>query len=253
MNLRHWSPRWTPFCFSDASDGGNQAGDSAPGGDSAGGGSGATNGSGSPAPDWSQFVGALEGLGGKLDGLHETVKAGTEANGAREPAAVAPPNFEEMTQTEMASYIESWVGEKIKVELKAALDPIVQFIQGFHQEYLTNSGKNEINRLKATYKDYSDWKDEMIALAKELPTLSLQDVYLLARSRNPTKAAERDRHYAPAAPKVYRAPFSLTPGEGGTKGASGSTTPQTPAEAARAAYAEVAARHPGMLAALDSV
>ena len=227
------------------------------GADSAGGGSGSGGADsagdrGSAPPDWNQFLGGLKDLGAdlgsKLDGLHHTVREGS----TREPAAVAQPapDFESMTQADLADYMEQSISAKVQAAINAALGPVIEQLTSLRMDFTSTVGKDEVNRLRTKYKDYVDWKDEMIALATEQPALGLEDNYRLVKSRDTEKAAKLELKYNPPAPKP-RLPFAIGPGEGGRSG--GSTKPLTSAEAGRQAYLEVSARHPGILAALGDL
>jgi hypothetical protein len=185
-----------------------------------------------------------EKVAAKLDGLTSVVKTATEV--PAEP--LAPPNFEEMTNSELASHMLGTVSDMVENAINKAMAPIMDQFGNLQRTVSTNAVGQEMKELTTAHKDFKEWKDEMIGLATQHPSMGLRDVYILARGQNPAKAGELDRRYNPPAPKP-RSFGGLTPAMSG-KGAS---TPQSAEEASRSAYSEVMARHPGVLPALNDL
>lgn len=208
-----------------------------------------------PIQGWQDWVKGLDRLNetieqkvaAKLDGLTGVVQKAAEQP-APEPTYEAP-NFEEMTNSELASHMLGTVNDMVERAINNAIAPVIDQFSNLQRTVSTNAVGLEMKELTGAHKDFKDWKDEMIGLATQHPSLGLRDVYLLARSQNPAKAGELDRRYAPPAPPKPRPFGGLTPAM------SGKTTapPQSAEEASRSAYNEVMSRHPGVLPALQDL
>jgi hypothetical protein len=208
------------------------------------------------APDWRSFLDGLNKLEevnrevsnklNKLDTLNATVQRASEAP----PEPPPPPNFDEMTNAEIVAHVTGSVTQQMQEAIAAALKPLTDQLAGLHQAVMTNSVTGDMKELRAQHKDFSDWKQEMIGLAQQHPSLGLRDVYLLARANNPEKASKLDAQYAPPAPPRPKPFGGLTPYMMGDKGVK---PPLTGEAAAREAYRETAEKYPGILPALQEL
>lgn len=202
-------------------------------------------GTGAASPNWDSLLEGLNklntDLGSKLDGIGNTVAESTK------PPPAAPPNYEEMTNAELVAHVTGSLEGVISQAVEKALGPLLQQVNGIQTDLVTTRSGLELEKVQAQNKDFREWKDEMIALAKVHPTLSLQDVYRLAKSNDPAKAAKLAEKYSPHPPKPR--PFgALTPGNG--KAAEPALTGEA---ATRAAYREVMERHQGILPMLQDL
>lgn len=202
--------------------------------------------------DWAPFAASLDRFGDnlaqKLDGLRADV--GQLPDAMRPPPVEAPPpDFDSMTQGELAAHITGSVMKAFESKINDILAPITAQINDVRQSAATKDVTQEVASLRDSHKDFNDWKDEMVSLAKQHPTLGIKQLYNLVRADNPAKAGELDRRYNPPPPPVQKW-GGLTPSAlHGTNGA----TPVSREQASQDAYREVAARHPGVLAALESM
>lgn len=225
----------------------------------AGGGNGATpngvasnTGTTSNGTDWSAFAAGLDRLGDnlatRLDALRSDV--GQLPDAMRPPPAAEPtPDFDLMTQGELAAHITGSVMKAFEAKINDILAPITAQINDVRQTAATRDVTAEVATLRASNADFNDWKDEMVSLAKQHPTLGIKQLYNLVRADNPAKAGELDRRYnppPPPAPKWGGLTPSALRGNGGQP-------PVSREQASQDAYREVAARHPGVLAALESM
>jgi hypothetical protein len=248
-----WLPSHTPFLFVDGDGSGGPAG----AGDGGGGGgaadSSAATTSPSPLPnlaDWTAQLEALNGsLGGKLDTLVDTVRTASTTEPASEPV-----DLEGLSRPELVAHIVSTLTEQITSLLDIKLQPFAQQLTNLQTDVVSRNASAEVDSLRGQHKDFTEWKDDMIALARQ-PTyasLGITDLYQLAKAKNPTKAAELTTKYNPPAVPVRRPSFGgLVPGAGGSAG--NGAKPLSSAEAGRAAYAEVQARHSDVLPALEGL
>jgi hypothetical protein len=154
-----------------------------------------------------------------------------------------------MTNGDLAAHIQKSILNAVESTIAKSLEPVLARVNETQQTQFKTSVEGEMKELQSVHKDFSDWKTDMIGYAKTHPTMSLTDLYDFAKSKNPTKAAELDARYNPKPPPPTRW-GGLTPALGGSNG---SAKPLSREEAGRSAYAEVSARHPGLLAALENL
>jgi hypothetical protein len=227
---------------------------------------GSSNTPGSPSgPDWAEFSRSIENmgatlserltseLGGRLDRLNQNVTDLTP-----EPAPVDPNagfDFDGSTPRQLYDHMmgqfTAMMENTISSVLDSTLAPYAEQITGLRRDMVTDQGSREIDRLQAAHKDFVDWVPEMKQLAQKHPSLSITEVYGLAKSSNPEKVSTLDKKYNPPPPPPVR-PFSLGPSSQG-QGSGGGNAPSrmNKQEAALDAYRQVQERHPGVLAALD--
>lgn len=63
------------------------------------------------------------------------------------------------------------------------------------REVRTGRARDEIGKFASEHKDFKDWEIEIAALAKQHPSLGIQQLYTLARSSDPEKVKEVDAKY----------------------------------------------------------
>jgi hypothetical protein len=220
-----------------------------PGGSAVGGDGGAPTTPAPAGPNWSEFVSSLgtlnDSLGGKLDTLVSEVR--TVATPREAPAE--PPDFEAMSRPELVAHIVGTVGEAVRAQLAEALNPVSQQLTNLQMHVTTESATQSVNKLRTDHKDFNEWKDEMIGLAKVHPTLDIPSLYTLARGSNAAKSATLDAKYNPPAPKPASRWGGLTPSGGSTNGSAVLSSRDAGIEA----YREVSAKYPGVLAALEGM
>lgn len=194
-----------------------------------------------------------DSLGTRLDALRQDV--GQLPEHLRPPPVEPPaPDYDTMTQSELATHITGSVQKMLQASIQSALQealgPLAQQLTGLQQTVTTDKVVGEVNQMKSSHKDFSDWKDEMVSLAKTHPTLGVKQLYNLARADNAEKAKQLDTKYNPPAPPPPPRFGGFAPS---APGATGSTPALSRQAAGTEAYREVAARHPGVLAALENL
>ena len=112
--------------------------------------------------------------------------------------------------------------ESFSRTLDGKLEPLVTRIQEQGQTILTNHYVVEAEKFAAKTKDFAEWSEEMQEIARDNPNLPISRIYAIARSENPTKAAEMTEKYKDKTqqekpkPQGKKAPISLsTSGAGG--------------------------------------
>lgn len=88
--------------------------------------------------------------------------------------------------------------------LARVLKPLMKQIEGLSNQTEADRMKQEFVAAKAKYSDLPQWKDELLANMKRNKDLSVEDAYLLARSKNPDKAKEIDTKAAQEAEEKER-------------------------------------------------
>lgn len=104
----------------------------------------------------------------------------------------SPTDLETMDRAEYARYI---TGQVIK-ELKTVLKPVEQKVNQVDQTVVAQRLATEVTELSARHKDFYEWQDEMLAIQRENPTLSVSRLYALAKAENPAKATELAKKYS---------------------------------------------------------
>jgi hypothetical protein len=239
-------------------------GDGAAGGGDGSNGAGGTNGAGgdgsggassgdggSTGPNWEGFTSSLESLnanlGGGLNTLIEEVR-GMKPAPAPEPA----PDFESMSQGELAAHIIGAVTKAVETKLGERLAPVVDAVNGIQRSTSEREINEQVRQLQSN-KDFNDWKPAMLELARQekYKTLDVVDLYALAKSKNPARAAEIDKKYAPPVePKLRWG--GLTGGTVSVPTNGGAAPAVNGRDSAIEAYKEVQARHANVLRVLEN-
>lgn len=107
----------------------------------------------------------------------------TDDNDEDDPETMAPGKFQK--------FIIAQVGKLLDSKLKGVTDQL----EGTTKNIRMTELSREAQQLMADHKDFKDWQDEMGELAKQHPTLRLNQLYKLARDGNETKAKELDTKY----------------------------------------------------------
>lgn len=206
----------------------------------------------SSLPPWDKFAEGLEALNTslapRLDALRNDVTRLPDAL-RPEPPPPTPPDYDSMTQSELAAHITGSVLKAVEATIGKALEPVMERVNQTQQSHFKSTVEGEMKELQSTHRDFADWKPQMVELARAHPTLGLSDLYQLARTRDSARAKELDNKYNPPPPPPTRW-GGLTPALGGSNG---SAKPLSREDASREAYREVSTRHPGVLAALENL
>lgn len=209
----------------DGPGGGDGDGPTEGGSGGAGGGSG-----GDAAPAWAKDM--VTGIGQLNEGFRALTDMARAAQGRQTPAA--PPadpddepedepsgtDLETMSRREYADYL---LRQMIKATNKQIAEPLSAQIRELSASATRQQATMGVREAAAAHKDFWDWQGEMVELVNQPQYKSLipVDLYALARSRNPSKAAELDKKHNPQKPSDSRpiklpAFGGLTPGQSGT-------------------------------------
>jgi len=113
------------------------------------------------------------------------------------PVQPAAPTFDEATPEELdnmtSGQLVEYMSAKSKFETASLLDEKLSPVQG-NVETLSQKQTNallkiEVRDASAKYPDLNQWKDEILTIKQDNPTLTIEQSLLLAKGQNPTKAA----------------------------------------------------------------
>lgn len=160
-------------------------------------------------------------------------------------------------------FVEHIVGQVLKGVRTQIAEPLNQRINQLGAQGVQHSLASEVERLGGTrqadgsysggkYKDFWDWRDEILSVAKQTPNATVERLYHIARAENPKKTEDLAKKYSPPKDegegnrttdgetrKIRLRGFGgLTPGQSGT-GARGRK--MAGPEAANAAWSEAVA------------
>lgn len=93
------------------------------------------------------------------------------------------PDWDNLGNKELAEAITGRIGKQLAKSLK----PIMEQMNETRTDTVQQRVAKEFQDLQTEFKDVSDWKDEMKAVAKDNPGLSVRNVYMLAKSLNGEK------------------------------------------------------------------
>lgn len=144
------------------------------------------------------------------------------------PANDTPTDLEAMSREEFLGHIQSTLVDRLKKEL---ISPVEDQVTGLSRRFDSRIASDELTSLKASAKDFIEWKDEVVGILTDSPNMRIQDAYILARGRNPSKAAQLDQKYNPPRQRVDDIFTGFTPGGSKTTGHS-NMKPRQAAEAA---------------------
>ena len=203
------------------------------------------------APKWAQeLVSSMKEMTSGLQTIVTTVKSQpkTEAEEQVEDvrSILDENNLELLPRKEFAAKLE----ETFAAKLEAALKPLQeQLVQTSNQQTVDKITQEAIRFAEKT-PQMGEWEKEMMGIAEKNPTMSVPDIYLLARAKNPAKAAEMDAKYKDAStttttttqakpPAAKKPPLAITP-----QSSSSEVTNQrmSPDEAARDAWEKSVAK-----------
>jgi len=156
------------------------------------------------AENQSSLAEGLQALQQSLSTLAERMpsgQGGNQGSGSDEPdgtndplSNLDPDSLETLSRKEFMDVITNTITASIE---KQILKPLKQELQQTKEETVRERFQREINELKTSggVKDFDEWKDEMRDLIARHPTLSVKELYNLARFNNPEKAKQLDEKY----------------------------------------------------------
>lgn len=97
---------------------------------------------------------------------------------------LSPKQFKDLLKQELR--------EEMKAELEARVVPV-------EQTAAVEKAVAQVKECRAKYDDFDEYKDDMMRIAQEYPTITAEKAYKLAKAENPTKAEAFTKKKAAAA------------------------------------------------------
>ena len=160
----------------------------------------------------------LSGFGEKFDNLAAANSPSeNEEENAKEidetPATLSDRELEMLPRRDF----EARMLDKVRKEM---IEPVSKEL-GSHKESVEEAAiGRQVLAAVDDHKDFWDWKDEMIALGGRIPNATPEELYTLARTKNPDRATELDEKYKEAGKDEENEEGKKTP-----KGGFGGLTP----------------------------
>jgi hypothetical protein len=181
------------------------------------------------------LVAGLSVLNEKLDGL----KPEDDDDSKKKKKSVDSRSLETMSRGEFLEVIFDKFEDMLDGKVKPLSDQITDVDDKTSKKELATQIKSAVK----AHPDFWEWKDEMGAIANANPTLSVEDVYTLARTKDPERATELDEKFEKEKGDKDKdegeerefnpdAPFALTPTSGVKVEGSENMTSDQAAEAA---------------------
>jgi hypothetical protein len=126
-----------------------------------------------------------------LQSLTDTITEGFKGNRSPEQTP-GPVDFSDMNMSDVATHL---IGEMKKIS-DASVASVREELDSFKADSAKGERSRELESVLGRYKDGEEWISEMRDIATNNPNLSIEQMYKLARSENPTKASEMDEKFA---------------------------------------------------------
>jgi len=236
--------RWRTTLLRDAEGGGSGGGDG--GSPTDGGGSGAGDGS-SKEPAWvTSLATSMKTLDG---GIRELIAVAQRGPAAQQPAARVEPEEEEpeldattIETMPRSAWGDHLVSKILKEVNKQVVGPMNERLNELSTRATRNDVQAAVKEAASAHKDFWDWQQEMLTVAKNPAFVGVpaEALYHIVRGQNPDKVKELEAKYNPPTANSGNKPIKLsfgglTPGQSGTGNRGRKMNGQ---EAANAAWAE---------------
>jgi hypothetical protein len=106
-------------------------------------------------------------------------------------------DLESLGRKEFADIIVKAVVGRVKEDM---FTPVESRMDSLHKNVETTGLKAEMKSAQEAHPDFWDWKDEMGAKISQIPGLSVEEAYTLARSTDGDKALKLDEQYKKETP-----------------------------------------------------
>lgn len=183
----------------------------------------------------------IEQIGQGMTAMSEQLKtlATIQVDASKGKKKDAKPNVTEEALEDMSNaQLVSHIVERMTSEL---LPVINDKIDGLDQKTTRTDLKGQVEKMQGEHKDFWQWQDEMTAIAKVHPDLSITRLYELARAESPEKVVEIEKKEVEAKKAAEDEEGSKEPPFGGLTPTSGVIIPdgeaaKTIKEAAESAW-----------------
>lgn len=104
------------------------------------------------------------------------------------PKEVSEADLEKMSRAQFGNYIMKQIGSMIDEKLQPVQESLSTNVEETQRERV----REAYQKAREAHPDFDKWKDEMSAIIEKQGYMDPEDLYLLARSKNPEKAKEVD-------------------------------------------------------------
>lgn len=126
--------------------------------------------------------------------LKSSGKAVSFADEREEPQYETPTgDLEDMTNTELAAYVTKGLLTELPKVIKSDIEGLKNSLEAVEAKLRaseTQQIKSQVESLSQKYKDFSSFKPQMAEIAQQNPALSVEELYILAKSRSGSPLTE---------------------------------------------------------------
>lgn len=153
-------------------------------------------------PEFAKMMKLIQGLttvvqsqSSALSSVRTSLEQRQQIDDKKAKPETEPEDLEAMPKKDFMDLIIGKVGELMEGKLTQLSTKLDSTITSVNRKFLTE----EVTEFADKHKDFRDWEPELNAISKNHPTLTVKDLYNLARAQNPDKAKELDVKYNPPA------------------------------------------------------
>jgi hypothetical protein len=150
-----------------------------------------------------QIVTALRYLNAENQSLKEEMKGLKAAPPVKDDDKATPPtanpdDVEKMNNAELSAHIGDSILARMKKEL---IDPLTKQISDLDGKSDRRMVSDDVAKAQEKYADFGQFTNEIAAMIKEKPDLSVDEAYALSKHNNPAKVEELEKVAAEQAAK----------------------------------------------------
>ncbi len=137
------------------------------------------------------LAGVVKGQKDSVEKLAESFESSTKVKPASSSSSSnSDTDVESLSRKEFLNdVIIPQFGSILDEKLKGMTDRL----DSVHSDFETKSVKDEVATLRGNRPDFDSWKEEVAGELRKNPHLSVEDAYLLARTRDPEKSSKIDK------------------------------------------------------------
>lgn len=138
---------------------------------------------------------AYQELKKDISSLKETISSGEPSGGKGQPGDDEGDdgNVEFLSNTQLLSKMEA----RTRAILEEIVRPLKEQVEGVSHNISSKNVADQVAAARSKHKDFNDWLHEIKTVAEEMPGITAEDAYVVAKARNPEKAKELDQKYNP--------------------------------------------------------
>lgn len=99
-------------------------------------------------------------------------------------------DFDELDNKQLADTLTQNILKQIDKKLKGFSEDVNKKVSSTSEEVSKEKLRREVADAREKFKDFDEFKDDIGKLVKQYPNLAVEDLYLLAKQKNPDKVKE---------------------------------------------------------------